>query len=70
MITGVALVGGIKLKITELVFSFPGESNEIIESAMQEIQQKTCVKFVERSNEKNWLKFVKKSGFVDHEFSH
>ena len=32
-----------------------------IEAAMQEISEKSCIKFVKKTVERNWIKFTKKN---------
>ncbi|XP_031572670.1 meprin A subunit beta-like [Actinia tenebrosa] len=40
----------------------PTDAGPHIQQAIAEFHKHTCVKFVPRKNEKNWIKFVKKSG--------
>ena len=36
-----------------------------IEGVLAEISSKTCIKFVKRTTEANWILFVRRAGYVD-----
>lgn len=38
------------------------DSTDTIESSLNEIASKTCVKFERHDKEKHWIKFIKKTG--------
>ncbi|XP_031548609.1 zinc metalloproteinase nas-13-like, partial [Actinia tenebrosa] len=40
----------------------PNDDGPVIQEAIEEFHKHTCVKFVPRTSEKNWINFVKKSG--------
>lgn len=41
-----------------------GPSEKAIESAMKEWEEKTCIRFVPRTNEKDYVEFFDGSGYV------
>ena len=45
-----------------ILFSITEGIRELILEAMKELSAQTCIKFKERTNEEQWVKFVQKSG--------
>lgn len=45
-----------------LYISFTADYQIAVHEAMDEFRKHTCLKFVERTKEPNWLLFVKKDG--------
>jgi hypothetical protein len=43
-------------------FIFVAVLEGTVKAAINEFHEKTCLKFVPHTNEKNWIRFVRKSG--------